>query len=110
MTDKFNIGRIKLIGNRDLHFYNKKLIKRVSLIKRADGFHAQFCLDAKRNENVKYTGKSVGIDLGLAHFYTDSDNNKLRSRYADVGLENWKGRSFAIFQCDRCYACPASKT
>ncbi len=55
MTDKFNIGRMKLIGSRDLHFYEPKLIKRVRLIKRADGFYAQFCLDLGRNEKTKST-------------------------------------------------------
>jgi len=77
MTDKFNIGRMKLIGSRDLHFYDPKLIKRVRLIKRADGFYAQFCINVERNENQEFTGNKIGIDLGLNHFYTDSNGNKL---------------------------------
>lgn len=77
MTDKFNMGRMKLIGSRDLHFYDPKLIKRVRLIKRADGFYAQFSIDVERNENQASTGNKIGIDLGLNHFYTDSDGNKI---------------------------------
>ena len=77
MTDKFNMGKIKLIGSRDLHFYNPKLIKRVRLIKRADGFYAQFCIDVERNEHQASTGNRIGIDLGLNHFYTDSDGNQI---------------------------------
>ena len=77
MTDKFKIGKMKLIGSRDLHFYDQKLIKRVRLIRRADGFYAQFCIDVARNEKRKSTGKNIGIDLGLKHFYTDSNNNKV---------------------------------
>lgn len=77
MTDKLGIGKIKLIGSRDLHFYDRKLIKRVRLIKRADGFSAQFCLDVERNEKSKSTGKKIGIDVGLNYFYTDSNNNKI---------------------------------
>ncbi len=77
MTDKFNIGKIKLIGSRDLHLYDQKSIKRVRLIRRADGFYAQFSIDVERNENIVSTGKTIGIDLGLNHFYTDSNNNKL---------------------------------
>ncbi|MDJ0536288.1 MAG: transposase [Xenococcaceae cyanobacterium MO_207.B15] len=77
MTDKFNIGRIKLIGSRNLHFYATKLIKRVRLIRRADGFYAQFCIDVERNENQASTGNKIGIDLGLNHFYTDSNGNKI---------------------------------
>ena len=57
MTDNFVIGRMKLIGSRDLQFYDQKLIKRVRLIRRTDGFYAQFCIDVERNENIKYTKK-----------------------------------------------------
>ena len=77
MTDKFGIGRMKLIGSRDWHFYDKKLIKRVRLIRRADGFYAQFCIDITIHEDARPTGQSIGIDLGLNHFYTDSNNDKL---------------------------------
>ncbi len=77
MTDKFAIGRMKLIGSRDLYFYNPSLIKRVRLIKRADGFYAQFSIDIERNEDSSLTGNKIGIDLGLNHFYTDSHNQKL---------------------------------
>ena len=77
MTDKFGIGRMRLIGSRDLHFYDQKLIKRVRLIKRADGIYAQFCIDVERNENTESTGSGIGIDLGLNHFYTDSNGKKL---------------------------------
>ena len=77
MTDKFGIGKMKLIGSRDLYFYEPKLIKRVWLIKRADGFYAQFCIDVERNENTISTGNKIGIDLGLNHFYTDSNHNKI---------------------------------
>ncbi len=37
-TDKNNIGRVKLVGTYDLHFYPIELIKRVRLIRRADGY------------------------------------------------------------------------
>ena len=77
MTDKFNIGRMKLIGSRDLHFYDQKLIKRVRLIRRADGFYAQFCINVQRNENTASTRNKIGLDVGLNHFYTDSNNNKV---------------------------------
>ena len=77
MTDKIGIGKMKLVGSRDLHFYEKKLIKRVRIIRRADGFYAQFCIDVERNENTASTSQSIGIDLGLNHFYTDSNNNKV---------------------------------
>lgn len=36
-TDKKNIGKLKLIGSRDLNFYQVEQIKRVRIIRRADG-------------------------------------------------------------------------
>ena len=77
MTDKFNIGRMKLIGSRDLHFYEQKLIKRVRLIQRADGVYAQFCIDVERKENTAFTDNKIGLDVGLNHFYTDSNNHQV---------------------------------
>jgi putative transposase len=78
MTDGFGIGKMKLIGSRDLHLsYDKKLIQRVRLIERADGIYAQFCIDIERNKKIEITNKTIGIDLGLNHFYTDSNNNKV---------------------------------
>ncbi len=77
ITDKTGIGKLKLIGSRDLSFYEISLIKRVRLVKRADGYYAQFCIKIDRTEIWESTGKSVGIDVGLAAFYTDSYGNKV---------------------------------
>jgi putative transposase len=72
-TDKKGIGRLKLKGTRDLHFYQTNQIKRVRLVKRADGVYVQFCVDVNRSENIQATGKTVGLDVGLKDYYTDSD-------------------------------------
>ena len=37
-TDKKGIGRLKMKGTRDLNFYQPNQIKRVRLVKRADGY------------------------------------------------------------------------
>ena len=50
-------------------------INRVRVVRRADGYYAQFCLDGERREPGESTGKVVGLDLGLHHFYTDQDGN-----------------------------------
>lgn len=73
ITDKTGIGRLKLVGTRNLHFYHQSQIKRIRLIKRADGYYAQFCIDVERRESVEQTNKQIGLDVGLNHFYTDSD-------------------------------------
>jgi putative transposase len=71
-TDGFAAGTFKLLGSRDLHFYAPKEIKRVRVIHRADGYYAQFCINVERTEELVPTGKAIGIDVGLNHFYTDS--------------------------------------
>ena len=47
-TDKKGIGRLKMKGTRDLHFYQISQIKRVRLVKPADGVYIQFCIDVDR--------------------------------------------------------------
>ncbi len=71
-TDGFAAGTFKLVGSRDLHFYAPEEIKRVRVIRRADGYYVQFCINVERVEEVVPTGKAVGLDVGLNHFLTDS--------------------------------------
>ncbi|MEM8780446.1 MAG: transposase [Cyanobacteria bacterium P01_G01_bin.49] len=78
-TDKKGIGNLKLKGTRDLHFYQVKQIKRVRLIKRADGFYVQFCIDVNRSENVEATGNTLGLDVGLKEYYTDSNGEVIKN-------------------------------
>ncbi len=73
LTDGFAAGTFRLRGTRDLVGYALDQIKRVRVVKRADGYYSQFCIDADRRVSVEATGRTVGIDLGLSHFYTDSD-------------------------------------
>ncbi|WYL97796.1 MAG: transposase [Gloeotrichia echinulata IR180] len=72
-SDGFQAGTFKLWGTRDLHFYHRKQFKRVRVVRRADGYYCQFCIDHERVEKREPTGKTIGIDLGLNHFYTDSN-------------------------------------
>ncbi|HLO87370.1 MAG TPA: transposase [Nostocaceae cyanobacterium] len=76
-TDKCGVGQLKLIGTWDLHFYQIKQIKRVRIVKRSDGYYVQFCVDAERKINTAPTGKTVGLDVGLNSFYTDSQGEKV---------------------------------
>jgi putative transposase len=72
-TDKKGIGRLKLMGSRDLNFYQIDQIKRVRLVRRADGYYAQFAASVERSESIEGTGKTIGLDVGLKEFYTDSN-------------------------------------
>jgi putative transposase len=74
-TDGLGIGRVRLIGTRAIETFPEKQIKRVRLIRRADGYYCQFCVDAVRHVEPVPTGKQTGIDVGLNAFYTDSEGN-----------------------------------
>jgi putative transposase len=73
LKDGFAAGKFKLIGSRELHFYAPNEIKRIRIVRRTDGYYAQFCINVERKEELVLTGKAIGIDVGLNHFYTDSD-------------------------------------
>jgi putative transposase len=73
--DGKNIGTLKLKGTYDLNYYDMKQIKRVRLVKRADGYYAQFAIDAKVRVEPNLTGKMVGLDLGLKFFIADNQGN-----------------------------------
>jgi putative transposase len=76
-TDSCGIGRLRLVGNKKQKVaeFPVKQIKRVRLIKRADGYYAQFAVQAERYREHVPTGLHAGIDMGLKVFLTDSDGN-----------------------------------
>ena len=75
-TDKKGIGLLKLVGTHDLAHYPVELIKRVRLVRRADGYYCQFCIQVDRSEPLAATGNTIGLDVGLESFYTDSNGHK----------------------------------
>ena len=75
-TDGFSIGTLALYCNfqtREDLFRLK--INRVRVVRRADGYYAQFCFDANRKEKGEYTGSVVGLDLGVKYFIKDQNDN-----------------------------------
>ncbi|KST61865.1 RNA-guided endonuclease InsQ/TnpB family protein [Mastigocoleus testarum] len=74
-TDKKGIGTLKLKGTWDLYFYQLEQIKRVRLVKRSDGYYVQFLIRTDTKIESKPTGKTIGLDVGLKEFYTDSNGN-----------------------------------
>ena len=76
-TDGFKAGTFRLVDTRDLSAFNREQIKRVRVIQRANGFHVQFCLDVDRKEDLAPSGKTIGLDMGLSSFYTDSNGEKV---------------------------------
>lgn len=75
--DKCGIGKLKLVGTYDLHYYQIDQIKRVRIVRRGDGYYVQFCIQADRNIDIQPTGRTIGLDVGLSAFYTDSYGTKV---------------------------------
>lgn len=74
-----NIGSLKLKGTRNLQDFSENKIFRVRFIKRADGYYVQFCIDTNRKLSHPPTGRTIGIDVGLKHFLTDSEGTKVEN-------------------------------
>jgi putative transposase len=75
LTDGCGIGQARLIGSRDLATFPVEQIKRVRLLRRADGSYAQFVLQVERRVSHVPTGSALGIDVGIAAYVTDSDGH-----------------------------------
>src|SRR5215469_12839236 len=80
-TDGCRIGRLRLVGNKkqSVETFPAKQIKRVRIVRRADGFYCQFVVQAQRKVEHQATNRAVGIDLGLKTYSTDSDGNTVEN-------------------------------
>ena len=77
-TDGFEIGNLSLYCNKETRSCLHTLkINRVRVVRRADGYYAQFCFDANRKESGEYTGNVIGLDLGLKYFAKDQNDNAI---------------------------------
>jgi putative transposase len=76
-TDGGGIGHVRLVGNTNQRIapFPLQQVKRVRLVKRADGYYVQFAVKAERKVEHVTTGAHVGIDVGLKEFSTDSNAN-----------------------------------
>ncbi len=92
-TDGCGIGRLRLVGNRGQHIetFPVKQIKRVRLLRRADGYYVQLGVQVERKCEHVETGSVVGIDMGLKVFYTDSDGKTVENpRHGRVASKKLK--------------------
>ncbi len=78
-TDGCGVGRLRLVGNtkQQVATFPVKAIKRVRIVKRADGYYCQLAVQSERKIEHVATGAQVGIDVGLKAFYTDSDGDSV---------------------------------
>jgi putative transposase len=77
--DGFQAGRFRMIGASNLNYYQLGQIKRLRIVRRADGYYAQFCIQHSRREEVQPTEQVSALDVGLLHFYTDNRGNKVEN-------------------------------
>ena len=78
-SDKKGIGKVKLKGTRNLLWYTEKQIKRVRIVRRADGYYCQFLVDVVQREKIEPSYSEIGLDVGLNHFYTDDKGNQVEN-------------------------------
>jgi putative transposase len=79
-TDGFKAGTFDLwCSQKTIVYYSEQQIKRLRVVRRADGYYCQFIIDYNREEKHNFTGSVVGIDLGLKEFYTDSNGNTVEN-------------------------------
>jgi len=70
-TDRCGIGTLGLLGTYDLRQYWEEAIKRVRIVRRADGYYIQFVISGIcRVLTRKQTNQITAIDVGLENFYT----------------------------------------
>src|SRR5437667_4771373 len=75
------IGRLKLVGNKKqaIATFPVKQIKRVRIVRRANGYYVQFCVKTERRVAHVPTEKQTGIDVGLKAYSTDSDGHTVEN-------------------------------
>jgi hypothetical protein len=86
------IGTVRLIGTRvkqgsqQAHqplrspaAYALPTIKRVRIVRRADGYFCQFCIAVCRVQAHEDTGVERGMDVGLNAYYTESEGQKVEN-------------------------------
>ncbi|GCE09091.1 RNA-guided endonuclease InsQ/TnpB family protein [Dictyobacter aurantiacus] len=78
-TDGCGIGCLRLVGTRAIETFPVKQIKRVRLIRRADGYFCQFAVQTDRVVEHEMTGAITGIDVGLKAYYTDANGTTVEN-------------------------------
>jgi putative transposase len=78
-TDGCGIGRLRLVGTRDLATQPRLAIQRVRIVRRAAGYFVQFGVKRERRTRHQPTGQQLGIDVGLKVYYTDSQGKSVEN-------------------------------
>ena len=91
------LGKIKLRGEIDLNSLDRKQIKSITISKdKCNHYYASICHEVEieiteRDFKLKNKSKSIGLDLGLAHFLIDSQGKKVENpKFLKQELEKLK--------------------
>jgi putative transposase len=97
-SDGCGIGHLKLVGNPNqrIQEFPTNMIKRVRIVRRADGCYCQFCVNTERKVEHVPSSKQLGIDVGLKAYITDSEgytvHNPRHYRKAEKKLKRLQRR------------------
>jgi IS605 OrfB family transposase len=91
-SDGLGIGTLRLVGTRMKNCDKKQnmplrspaayalpTIKRIRIVRRADGYFCQFCIAVCRVTSHEESGVERGVDVGLNAYYTESEGGKVEN-------------------------------
>ena len=81
-SDKKGIGTLKLKGTWDLNYYDITQIKRVRLVRQADGYYAQFAIAVDAVDAMVEKSKKYSYAQKKARQKPSKNYHKARNRYA----------------------------
>ena len=89
------LGKIKLRGEIDLNSLDRNKIKSITISKdKCNHYYASICHEVEieiTERDFKLKNKSIGLDLGLAHFLIDSQGKKVENpKFLKQELEKLK--------------------
>lgn len=101
-TDKKSIGEVKLLGKWDIQEYPINAIKRVRLVKKADGYYCQLTISADTKTEPRIANCELGLDVGLEFFYSDSNgHHELNPRFLKKSEKAIKNAQRQIYKKEK---------
>ena len=67
--------KLELLRKWNIHTFDIKLIKRVRIVKRTDGFYVQFCIKVAHSQPARDIDAQIDIDLASEYFYSGTNSN-----------------------------------
>lgn len=78
-SDKKNIGTLKLKGTYDWNYSQLDQIKRVRIVRYANGYYVQFGIKTDLRIETQPTGKAISLNVGIKYFGADNNGKTLEN-------------------------------